>query len=135
MKFFYEMNITFVEYNQSSTYKFQDLEIQGIPVIHSPESNPHGVRITIGEKIFCYSGDTEWTNNLYLLCENADMFICECNYFEKEVKGHLSYTVVKEKFGSCTAKRVLLTHYGANLVNHLSEISIELTKQDKTYLI
>ncbi len=135
MEFFCEMDITFVEYDYSSSCRFQDLEIKGYPVIHSPESNPHGVRITIGERIFCYSGDTEWTDNLYQLCENADMFICECNYFEKEVRGHLSYLVLKEKLDLCTAKKLLLTHYGENLVNHLSEISIELTQQDKTYLI
>ncbi len=135
MEQFCEMGLTFLDLDDSNPIIFQDLKIEGLPVIHSPESNPYGLRITNGNKIFCYSGDTEWTDNLYLLSDNADLFICECNYFLKEVSGHLSYNVLKEKLKSGTAKRTILTHFGEDLVSHQSEVSHELSEQNKFYIL
>lgn len=103
--------------------QIDDLIIKSFPVIHSPESLPHGVRLTLGNTIIAYSGDTAWTEELLPLAEDADIFICECNFYSTQVAGHLDYkTLQKQKF---TCKRMILTHLGEEMLENLDKIEWE----------
>ncbi len=129
-KKFREMDLTYLEY--SKTIRFSDLEIRALPVVHSPPSNPHGIRVESGNNTFSYSGDTEWTDSLYDLSLNSDIFICECNYYESKVSGHLNYEILKDKLKKVKSRRVLLTHMGAEMINS-DQVAHETTIQDQEY--
>ena len=76
-----KLNILFKEYQPFETIVTDHLSSKAYPVIHTDAALPHGLRITVANRIISYSGDTQWTESLVKLSENADLFICECNFF------------------------------------------------------
>ncbi len=102
----------FVEFKTGKEIQVSDKAIKALRVEHSPPSDPHGIRLTWREKVFAFSGDTSWTDNLIKLSDGADLFVCECNFLDQQAFGHLSYRELVEKKSSLTAKEVWLTHMG-----------------------
>ncbi len=47
-------------------------------MIHQSGAPSTAVRLSDGETLFAYSGDTEWTEALVAVADGADLFICEC---------------------------------------------------------
>lgn len=86
---------------------------------------PHGLRIQAGSKTIAYSGDTEWTSALQTLAKNADLFICECNFYEKEVAGHMNYKTLMKHISTLEYKRILLTHLGDKMLENQKNISLD----------
>ena len=61
-------------------------------VDHFCGATPYAVRLTTsGGRVVAYSGDTEWTDNLFKVADGADLFVCESYMFNKHVRYHLSY--------------------------------------------
>ena len=103
-----------------------DMKVQAWEVKHSDDSLPHGVRITIGEKVLAFSGDTTWHNNLIPISKDADLFICECNFWEGENPTHLSWEVLKKHLDKFSAKEIRLTHAGDEVLERQDEISLKV---------
>lgn len=71
-----------------------------------------GYRIaTPGGKIFVYSGDTDYCNEIVELSKNADILVLECS-FPDEIKmtGHLSPTTAGKVAREANAKTLALVH-------------------------
>lgn len=107
--------IQFVEYGRvwQST---PDLEVQAIPVVHSPPSFPHGLRFRWDKKILAFSGDTEWTENLIDIAKDAELFITECNNLNKETPGHLSYKSLTDNLSDLQARKIMISHMGEDML-------------------
>ena len=41
--------------------------------------------------MIAYSGDTEWTDALLEVADGADLFVCECQEYDRRIPGHLDY--------------------------------------------
>ncbi|PIP12451.1 MAG: hypothetical protein COT45_05695 [bacterium (Candidatus Stahlbacteria) CG08_land_8_20_14_0_20_40_26] len=74
---------------------------------HTEESI--GYRVEKGEKVFVYSGDTGYSEELIELGKNADALVLECS-FPQEVQGHLYPQLAGRVARECNAKLLLLTH-------------------------
>jgi len=120
-----KLDLYFVEYQPFEEVIIGKLYLHAFPVIHNEASLPHGLRIKVADQILSYSGDTEWTDNLIQLCEDADLFICECNFFNLKVKGHFNYTELLEKRDELNCKRIMLTHFGTEMLNNLEHVSLD----------
>ena len=118
-KFLFRTYISFEEFT------IGHLSVKPIPVIHSETTYPHGLRIKIGGKVLGYSGDSSWTDSLINIASNTDLFICECCYYDLNVKGHLNYITLLEKLPILNAKRILLTHMDQQLLNRIDELALE----------
>ncbi len=86
-------------------------------VKHAPPSNPHGLKLKIEDKIFGFSGDTEWTDALLALAKDTDLFICECNNLNEDSPGHLSYKTIIAQAEKFKTKRLLLSHMGSEVIH------------------
>lgn len=117
-----KLNLTFEVFMPDRLVLTDHVEILSLPVVHTPDTNPHGVRISIGDKIIAYSGDTEWTPALLELAHESDIFLCECNFFETEVPGHLHYPGFEQYEDQLTAKKILLTHLGPEMFDHIASV-------------
>lgn len=95
-------------------------------VIHASGAPAYGLRVEVNEKTIAYSGDTEWTDNLFRLADGADLFVCECYMFEKQVRYHLSYRELAARREEFNARRMILTHLSASMLGRLEEIDIEV---------
>lgn len=95
-------------------------------VVHTPGSDAVGLRLSFGGKTIAYTGDTEWTDNLPQLAASADLLICESYTWQKRVRYHLDYRTLAAHRGDLTAKRLVLTHFGPEMLAHLSETDEEV---------
>ena len=59
-----------------------------------------------------YSGDTDYTENLITLAENANILICECSHPDEEkVQGHLCPSLAGGIAASAGVQKLVLTHF------------------------
>ena len=65
------------------------------------------------------------TPELVAVAKGADLFICEATFFEREDPSHISYRQLMAHRDEFDAKRIVLTHLGAETLAHLSEIELE----------
>ena len=105
-------------YGQAST-PVGPVQVRAIPVEHDPASHPHAVRISIGNKILAYSGDTGWTDALVEVAEGADLFICESTGYDRPQKYHLDLKTLRTRRDQLRPKRMLLTHMGKEVLQRL----------------
>jgi ribonuclease BN (tRNA processing enzyme) len=100
-------------------------EVTAHPVHHSPDAEPHGLRVRVGGKLIAYSGDATWTKELVDLADGADLFISECTWFSKRDPVHLNAMDLKEHGKDLRARRVVLTHLGSEALAHRAELPYE----------
>lgn len=124
-----KLQIHFIDYFSGQTFYTHQLSLNAFPVNHTPEAFPHGVRVELEGKIISYSGDSGWTDTLKDLAADADLFICECNFFSKQVKGHLSYDVLNQYLKSLKAKKLLLTHFGEEMLDNLEHVKLDYARE------
>lgn len=118
-------DVNFSEYTSCERINFGPLEIMPYPVIHSEEALPHGLRIKIYKKVFAFSGDTEWTETLLDIAHEADLFICESNFYDKKGPNHLDYQTLLSKALEFSCKRIVLNHLGEEMIKKSSHLEID----------
>jgi len=92
-------------------------------VIHQSGAPSTALRLSDGEKVFAYSGDTEWTDGLLPIAADADLFICECYAHSGKMTGHLSWEVLQPKISALRAKRLMVTHMNPTMLAKRGEVS------------
>ncbi len=117
--------IHYHEYQDTRKIAIGNIQIQAFPVVHSPASLPHGIRIEAGQKALGFSGDTEWTDALIPLADQTDLFICECNFYDKDGPSHVSYRTLEKHFSELHTRRLVLTHLGDEMLAHAHELPTE----------
>lgn len=127
----YEDNIT----QTISDITISDININAIPVIHNKATLPHGLRINIGSKVISYSGDTEWTSALEVLAKDADLFICECNFYALSINGHMNYKVLSENLHRLHFKRIMLTHFDNEMLRNQEKVKLECLVDNMKILV
>jgi ribonuclease BN (tRNA processing enzyme) len=99
--------------------------VAGLPVRHVPESDPHGIRVRIGDTLIAYSGDASWSDDLPHVARGADLFICDATYWDFEEPSHASYRSLMRNRAQLECKRIVLTHLGADALAHAAEMELE----------
>jgi len=119
-----KLDVDFLEYTSGKLLIAQNFSVRAFEVIHSLQALPHGLRIEISDKVIAYSGDTSWTDVLLPLSDGADLFICECNFFSTQVKGHMNYLELEQRLPEFSCKRMLLTHFDQQMLDRLGLLTI-----------
>jgi len=101
--------------------------VSALPVRHVRLAEPHGLRVQVAGKLIAYSGDARFTEHLVAVAKGADLFICEASFFDRDDPAHISYAQVMAHRQEFEAKRIVLTHLGAETLAHLSELEVEHT--------
>ncbi|MGN6170004.1 MAG: MBL fold metallo-hydrolase [Solirubrobacteraceae bacterium] len=114
-----------VEFSEGTRCEVGPSVVTPFEVIHSSGVPSYALRVEYGGRVVAYSGDTEWTDNLIDAARGADLFICECNFFDRRVAGHLDYRTIIGKRSKFGCKRLVLTHMGDAVLARLSELDIE----------
>jgi ribonuclease BN (tRNA processing enzyme) len=97
-------------------------EIETREVVHPSGAPSTGMRVTDGEKLLAYSGDTGWTDALLDIAAGADLFICECYRSMGSPKSHMSFELVEAHRREFQAARIMLTHMSASVLARLPDI-------------
>ncbi len=90
---------------------FNNFTVKSSPVDHNPESVAYRITDSRGKSIV-YSGDTDFSENLISLSQNADILICESALpDELKVSGHLTPSQAGEIATRANVNRLVLTHF------------------------
>lgn len=92
---------------------------------HDPASCPHGIAVEAGGRRLVYSGDTGWFDELPAHVRGADLFVCECTFYENPLADHLSYRVLSEQRARFACERLVLTHLGSEMTHRRGQLEVE----------
>jgi ribonuclease BN (tRNA processing enzyme) len=118
--------LEFSEMTPDSPISCGALRIEPFRVPHQVTEISLGFVVQVAGRRIAYSGDTGWTEELITRSHAADLFICECCYFETRLPFHLDYPRLAENRQRFTAKRMILTHLGREVLARQSEVEFEL---------
>jgi ribonuclease BN (tRNA processing enzyme) len=90
-------------------------------VLHYSGAPSTAVRVSDGQRTFAYSGDTQWTDSLIPIADDADLFIVECYAYSGDPPGHLTWSILRPRLKELRAKRVMLTHMNPTMLERLDE--------------
>jgi ribonuclease BN (tRNA processing enzyme) len=99
--------------------------VSALPVRHVAMSEPHGLRVEVARKLIASSGDARFPPELVAVAKGADLFICEATFFERDDPSHISYRDLMAHRDEFEAKRIVLTHMGAETLANLSSVHLE----------
>ena len=76
-------------------------------------------------KTLAYTGDTSWTSALADAAAGADLLIAEAYYRDKNIPPSPSPRRPGAHRDHLTAKRIIITHMSADVLDHLHEVSFQ----------
>jgi ribonuclease BN (tRNA processing enzyme) len=117
--------LEFMEAQPQKEFRIGGIRFLPFAVPHAKHSLSLGCEIEIGGRKIVYTGDSGWTEELTAHTQNADLFICECSYFETRISTHLDYIRIAENLARFGAKRIILTHLGEEVLHRQQEVHIE----------
>jgi ribonuclease BN (tRNA processing enzyme) len=118
-------NTSFVEFAERTPCELGPALVTPFEVRHQSGAPSYALRIEYGAKVISYSGDTEWTDSLIDVAEGADLFVCECNFFDKQGPGHLDYRTLVEKRAQLGCERIVITHMSEDMLAHIHEADLD----------
>ncbi len=103
------------------------VQVRSIRTPHTQRDISLGFRVDAGGKSVAFSGDTGWTDELIPLSAGADLFLCECTYFDQpSLEFHISYAHLITQRARLEPHRLLLTHIGSEVLQRAPEIAVEM---------
>lgn len=99
-----------IEYEPSGAFEVGPLRFEARPVRHALACS--GMRISAGDQVLAFSGDTGPCDALVDLARHADMFLCEATLRQPEQTGHghLCAREAGEAAAAAGARHLVLTH-------------------------
>ncbi|TMJ34112.1 MAG: MBL fold metallo-hydrolase [Alphaproteobacteria bacterium] len=91
-------------------------------VVHFSGALSTALRIYDSEKVFAYSGDTEWVEVLLSIANDADLFVVECYKYSGKPAGHLTWEILKPRLADLRAQRIMVTHMNPTMLERLDEV-------------
>jgi ribonuclease BN (tRNA processing enzyme) len=106
--------------------------VTAFPVAHNPATAPSGLRLYVGGLTIGYSGDAGWCEALEEVADGADLFVCGVLSFDTADPTFLDLTTLLRNRDRLRCKRLILTHLGPSMLEHLAEVPIEVATDGLT---
>jgi ribonuclease BN (tRNA processing enzyme) len=116
------------ELEPTKTTVINGVTVTAMLVMHACGSPPLALRLECDNKVIAYTGDTAWTDTLVDIARGADLLIAEALTFERPVKHHLDYASFRKNRDRISARRVILTHMGPDMLAHISDVQEEIAE-------
>ena len=127
--------IDFVELPEETPIRAGRLEVTAYAVVHASGAPAYALRVRCDDKVIAYSGDTEWTDALLRAAADADLFICEAYFFEKQIKFHLDYQTLLQHRSQLSCRRLILTHMNEDMLRRLPDVDLEYAEDGKVIVL
>lgn len=98
------------------------MSLETFEVVHESGGLSTGVRLCDGNSVFAYSGDSAWTETLFDLSANADIFLVECYSGAAPTPNHMDWPTLKANLPGFSAKRMVVTHMGDSALARRGEM-------------
>jgi ribonuclease BN (tRNA processing enzyme) len=118
--------LKFVVIEPGSKHQMGPLHIAAIRTPHMRRDPSLALRLRLEGKVIAFSGDSGWTDDLIPFAEGADLFLCECTYYESaHLDFHMNYPRLESQRERFKVKRMILTHVGREVLAHANDVRIE----------
>lgn len=114
--------LSFVTYQERMAVVVGGAIVKAFSVEHPSGATSYALRLEAGGKAVAFSGDTEWVDNMTRAAWDADLFICECYQYDVKTRYHLDYRTIAGNYDLLGARRVMLTHMGAAMLERTGEV-------------
>jgi ribonuclease BN (tRNA processing enzyme) len=94
----------------------------GYEVVHASGAPALAVRVTYGDRIIAYTGDTEWTPTIIDAADGTDLLIAEAYSWDKPIRYHLNWVTLRERLSQLRTRRVAVTHMGPQMLERVGEL-------------
>ena len=108
----FEQAFDLYEYVDGEPFEAAGLQVTPIRVLHY-EIETYGFRVTDGDRMLAYSGDSAPCDALVDVARDADLFLCEATLAEPregDLRGHLAVVEAVDAFERSGAKRLVIVH-------------------------
>lgn len=85
---------------------------------HPSGAPPFALRLEEGGKSICYTGDTEWVDDLVPAAQDVDLFVAEAYFAEPKVRYHLDWKTLEERLPGIRPRRLVITHLSGAMLAH-----------------
>lgn len=121
------VGVEFVSYDAGDEARVGPVTVRAYPAVHNPEQHPLALRVSVAGRTVAYSGDSNWTEALVDVAEGADLFVCDCHAYEREVPTHLNFRTLMAHRHRLTCRRLVLTHLSDDMLDHLGDVRAALS--------
>ena len=105
-----------VEVRASAPVEVNNLEIRAFEVTHPSGAPSHALRIGCDDRTIAYTGDTDWVEDLAEVGRNADLFVAEALFYDRQVRYHLDFATLSGHLDRIAPKKLALTHMGPDML-------------------
>jgi len=121
-----KFDLTLKELKPGETSELCNLRVTPFQVSHGKPDGPFfALRIEAEGQIITYTGDTEWTDTIIDAARDADLFVAEAYFRDKQVPLHLDLATLEKHLPSIGAKRVVLTHMSDDMLARRNDVAFE----------
>lgn len=124
--------VEFTTLEDRRDFTFGGRRVMAVPVEHFAETRPTALRVATGGWLVAYSGDAAWTDALVEAADGADVFVCDCYFYGGAPAVHAGYRTLRELRPRLRCRRLVLTHFGPDMVERLDEVRAELADDPST---
>jgi ribonuclease BN (tRNA processing enzyme) len=105
------------------------LQVDTIRTPHMVYEPSLALKFNFGGKTIAFSGDSGWTDELISFTAGADLFLCECTYFESaHLKFHMNYPQLAQRRRDFDVGRMILTHIGREVLAKRGKLGLETAR-------
>jgi ribonuclease BN (tRNA processing enzyme) len=130
-----EFALKFVELTEETATTIGSLVVTAYEVVHPSGAPSYALRVVCGDKVVAYSGDTEWTDALIRAARGADLFICNCYFFDKGSWYHLDYQTLMEHRAGLECRKLVLTHMNDEMLHRIQSLDVEGAEDGKSFML
>jgi ribonuclease BN (tRNA processing enzyme) len=118
-------DIRAIEIEPGATTTVAGVGVTAWEVNHPSGAPALALRLGLDGKAIAYTGDTAWTDTLLECSAGADLLIAEAYYRDKNIPYHLRLSDLHAHREQLTAKRIVLTHMSADMLDHPDPIAFQ----------
>lgn len=115
-------DLKFIELNKDVRYVLDGLAVTPFEVNHYSGSPSYALRFELDGKIFAFSGDAGWSDNVVEAGTDADLYLIECYQYDFKLSMHLDYLTIAQHFDRINAKQLVLTHMSDAMLAHEADV-------------
>ncbi|MDQ3911185.1 MAG: MBL fold metallo-hydrolase [Actinomycetota bacterium] len=130
-----EFALEIVELTDKVATRIEPLVVTPYCVVHPSGAPSYALRVACDGKVIAYSGDTAWTDTLVEAAHEADLFVCDCYFFEKGGWHHLDYRTLMNHRTELECRRLILTHMNDDMLNKHGSLDIEGAEDGKIVVL
>jgi ribonuclease BN (tRNA processing enzyme) len=127
--------LEFVELPAETATTLGPLVVTPYDVVHPSGAPSYALRVACGDKVVAYSGDTEWTETLIRVAQGADLFVCDCYFFEEAGWYHIDYQTLLNHRTELKCRRLILTHMSDEMLRRIQNLDIEGAEDGKSFVL